>query len=82
MKSFRVLTVLFLSLLASPTTTSPIELAHSLRDTSPVPRSPLEARDFTNAVVFTPPSTYTSWQTLYGRSAQLTDGSLLTTWEE
>lgn len=49
----------------------------------PITASPtVEKRDFTNEVVFTPTSDYTSWQTLYGRSAQISDGSLLVTWED
>jgi hypothetical protein len=81
MRSFQVLAILFY-LLASPTAASPIKDTDNLHNFSPVPRSPLEARDFTNAVVFTPPSDYSSWKTIYGRSAQLTDGSLLLTWED
>jgi hypothetical protein len=82
MRSFGVLGALFLCLLASSITASPIEIENSLENFSPVPRATLEARDFTNKIVFTPPSNYTSWKTLYGRSAQLTDGSLLVTWED
>ncbi|KAF4628420.1 hypothetical protein G7Y89_g9732 [Cudoniella acicularis] len=65
-----------------PIAASPVKIEENLGSFSPVPRSPLEKRDFTDAVVFTPPSDYTSWQTIYGRSAQLTDGSLLVTWED
>ncbi|RSL97569.1 hypothetical protein CDV31_012982 [Fusarium ambrosium] len=40
------------------------------------------AADFTNNIVFTPRDDYTSWKTIYGRSVQLQDGSLLVTWED
>lgn len=79
MRSSRVLATLFLSLLASPIVASPIKSDDNF---SSVARSPLVPRDFTDEVVFTPPSNYTSWKTLYGRSAQLMDGSLLVTWED
>lgn len=36
---------------------------------------------FNNTVVFTPPSTYTAPRTLYARSVELADGSILATWE-
>lgn len=37
--------------------------------------------DFNNNVVFIPGSNYTSWRTIYARSLQLPDNSLLMTWE-
>ncbi|KAF4459719.1 bnr asp-box repeat domain [Fusarium albosuccineum] len=40
------------------------------------------ADDFTNNIVFKPSDDYTSWKTIYGRSVQLQDGSLLVTWED
>lgn len=36
---------------------------------------------FAQNVIFTPPSNYTDPRTLYARSAQLADGTLLATWE-
>jgi hypothetical protein len=66
MRSYNVLAALFISLLVDPITASPM----------------VEKRDFTNETVFTTPSDYTSWKTIYGRSVQLTDGSLLVTWED
>lgn len=36
---------------------------------------------FSNNVVFSPPSNYDAPKTLYARSAELTDGSILATWE-
>lgn len=52
----------------------------------PASASPgLEARqlpdNYNNHVVFTPPANYTKQRTLYARSLQLPDGSLLVTWE-
>ncbi|KAH6694061.1 Sialidase [Plectosphaerella plurivora] len=40
-----------------------------------------QSSDFTNNVVFRPGPDYTSWGTIYGRSLQISDGSLLVTWE-
>ncbi|RDW58322.1 hypothetical protein BP5796_12252 [Coleophoma crateriformis] len=85
MRSYRVLVALLLSIVASPAVAAPVDsnaIGLDISNFSPAPRSPLEKRDFTNKVVFTPPSTYTSWKTIYGRSAQVTDGSLLVTWED
>lgn len=39
-------------------------------------QSPPPFSDFTNNVVFRPGPEYTSWGTIYGRSLQLSDGSL------
>ncbi|KAF2727764.1 BNR/Asp-box repeat protein [Polyplosphaeria fusca] len=36
---------------------------------------------FSQRVIFTPPSTYTDPRVLYARTAQLTDGTILATWE-
>lgn len=44
-------------------------------------RAPAPFTDFTNNDVFHPGADYTSWRTIYGRSLQLSDGSLLVTWE-
>ncbi|KAM5350920.1 hypothetical protein ACJ41O_003643 [Fusarium nematophilum] len=44
-------------------------------------RAPPPFSDFTNNVVFKPHADYTSWKTIYGRSIQLADDSLLLTWE-
>lgn len=44
-------------------------------------RSPAPFSDFTDNTVFLPGSNYTSWRTLYARSLQLSDGSLLMSWE-
>jgi hypothetical protein len=38
--------------------------------------------DFNNNVVFKPTENYTSWKTLYARTVQLSDDSLLITWED
>ncbi|KPM46175.1 hypothetical protein AK830_g278 [Neonectria ditissima] len=42
-----------------------------------IKRAPAPFSDFTNNVVFKPRSDYTSWKTIYGRSVQLPDDSLL-----
>lgn len=44
-------------------------------------RAPAPFSDFTDNAVFYPGSDYTSWRTIYARSLQLSDGSLLMTWE-
>ncbi|KAK7433065.1 hypothetical protein QQZ08_000539 [Neonectria magnoliae] len=49
-------------------------------DSSLIKRAPVPFSDFTNNVIFKSRSDYTSWKTIYGRSVQLPDDSLLT-WE-
>lgn len=46
------------------------------------PRSPEPYSDFNNNVVFKPAADYTSWKTIYPRSLQLSDGTLLLSWED
>ncbi|OJJ45210.1 hypothetical protein ASPZODRAFT_69460 [Penicilliopsis zonata CBS 506.65] len=46
------------------------------------PPTPDPFTTFTNNTVFVPDADYTSWRTIYGRSLQLADGSLLMTWED
>ena len=46
------------------------------------PPTPAPFTDFNNNVVFIPGSNYTSWRTIYARSLQLPDDSLLMTWED
>ena len=44
-------------------------------------RSILEKKDFGPNTIFTPPANYSAVKTLYGRSALLTDNSVIATWE-
>ncbi|GME52139.1 hypothetical protein N7458_005917 [Neofusicoccum parvum] len=44
-------------------------------------QAPAPFSDFNNNAVFYPGADFTSWRTIYARSLQLGDGSLLTTWE-
>ncbi|RFU26106.1 hypothetical protein B7463_g10230, partial [Scytalidium lignicola] len=46
------------------------------------PPTPAAFSDFNNNLVFRPDSNYTSWRTIYARSLQLPDNSLLLTWED
>lgn len=71
--SILYVTTLSLASIASATSGTPLE---DLR-----PRSPAPYSDFNNNVVFRPDSDYTSWKTIYPRSLQLGDGSLLLSWE-
>jgi hypothetical protein len=52
-----------------------LPLASALPQQSPVPST------FAQRVVFTPPSNYTDPRVLYARTAQFSDGTLLSTWE-
>ncbi|KFY27302.1 hypothetical protein V491_00952 [Pseudogymnoascus sp. VKM F-3775] len=36
--------------------------------------------EFSHQTIFVPPRNYTTPKTLYGRTAQLSDGTLLSTW--
>ncbi|KAK2812628.1 hypothetical protein FQN50_001274 [Emmonsiellopsis sp. PD_5] len=68
---------LFLSV-AALSFLQPLIAASALPET---PRLAKRLDDYTNNVVFQPGADYTSWRTIYGRSLQLPDDSLLTTWE-
>ncbi|KAJ5080921.1 hypothetical protein N7456_013631 [Penicillium angulare] len=46
------------------------------------PATPEANTTFTDNTVFIPDADYTSWKTIYGRSLQLPDDSLLMTWED
>ncbi|KAJ6024676.1 hypothetical protein N7540_005473 [Penicillium herquei] len=46
------------------------------------PATPAANSLFTDNTVFIPAANYTSWKTIYGRSLQLPDDSLLMTWED
>lgn len=46
------------------------------------PPTPGAFTTFNNNAVFFPPANYTSWRTIYGRTLQLPDESLLMTWED
>lgn len=46
------------------------------------PATPSAFSTFTDNTVFLPSDDYTSWRTIYGRSLQLHDGSLIMTWED
>jgi hypothetical protein len=76
-----VVAAFLVAALRSPISASPI-VEINLENANSTPTAAIQARDFTNNLVFSPPANYTSWKTLYGRSAQLADGSLLVTWEE
>ncbi|KAJ4267685.1 hypothetical protein NW762_003799 [Fusarium torreyae] len=49
---------------------------------SVTPRAPKPWTNFNNNVVFKPKQDATSWRTLYGRTVQLADKSLLLSWED
>ncbi|KAL2795768.1 Sialidase [Aspergillus keveii] len=63
-------------LLAAPTTAQDTPGQPASDDWSPAPFT-----DFTKNILFYPPSTAVNWHTLYARSLQLPDESLLITWE-
>jgi hypothetical protein len=56
--------------------------AWSLAQCVTPPPVPSAFSTFTNNTVFIPGSDYSSWRTIYGRSLQLPDESLLVTWED
>lgn len=51
-------------------------LTASVATAAPLEDQPQAFADFTNNVVFRPGPEYTSWGTIYGRSLQISDGSL------
>lgn len=71
----RVFSVLFTTLL-------PIFILWAEAHKLPGRGTPAPFSDFTNNAVFWPPSSYPSWRTLYARTLQLPDESLLITWED